>query len=313
MRLFRSSAAAALLAAAFTASVVDLSAGVPRPEDANPRVLKIGLAITLFRGQDNAAAVAQAQPLGELFATSGGVKPQFVVGDSQEIAHRLQQGDLHLAVVQGVEYAWLKAGNADVQPMVLAANPAVRQKALLLVRGDSAAKEVTDLKGRTLAVPRLLPCHCQLFLQHALAQAGQTPTGFFSATATPCNVDQAVDAVVDETAAAVLLDGLSWEVYRQRKPGRANKLRTLAESVWFPAPAILYKPGVLSDQETRQLREGFLTVHEKPFGRQMLLFWRLTQFVPVTAEYEDMVREIVKVFPQPMVPVQCITAIGARH
>jgi phosphonate transport system substrate-binding protein len=272
--------------------------------------LKIGLVQSLFRNTAAEKALAQAQPLGELMAAQSGVRLQFcAVAEHEELARCLQQGEIHLAVMHGVELAWAQKNAKDLQPLVLAMNQTYKLKSLVICRKDDPAQTLADLKGKRLAFPARSLYHNYLFLQKTLETSGQNPAGFFEEKQV-ATIPAALDAVLDNEADVAVLDGISWENFCEIKPGLAKRFKVLTESGTFPTAALVYKPGVLPEEQVKQLKNALTTLHTKPLGRQMLLLWRLSQFSAVPEEYPTLLTEVVKDYPQPPKPVEFCTSSG---
>lgn len=271
-------------------------------------VLKIGLVQSLFRGTVGEKALAQAKPMGDIMAAQSGVRLEFcAVCDHEELARRLQQGEIHLAVMHGIELAWAQKHCKELQPLVLAMNQSYKLKSYILVRQGDPAQSLADLKGRKLAVPAKSLYHNSLYLQKALEEAGQNPAGFFEEK-TVTSVHAGVEAVIDGQADVAVIDGVAWENYVENKPARAKRLRVLSESSTFPTAALVYKPGNIPENLEKQLRETLVTLHTRPLGRQMLLLWRLSQFRAVPEEYPGLLVEVVKHYPLPPKPVEFCTS-----
>jgi ABC-type phosphate/phosphonate transport system substrate-binding protein len=276
-----------------------IPARATRPE----ATVQIGMIESLFRGSDTAVMLAQTQPFSELLYSQTGVRGQFtIIPDAHEMAKQLREEKLQLGIMHGIEYAWIKGEYPELQPLLLAYNQTIKLKGYLLVHRDSPLQTVGDLKGKTLAFPKRSLNHCYLFLHKAIGDAGHNPAGFFAPTACPANIDAALDAVVDGTADAVVVDGVSYEVFKSRKPGRAAKLRVLKESGLFPTATIVYKPSAANEEMVRKFRDGLTTAHERVLGRQMLTLWRLSNFGHVPQEYSQLLNDVLKEYPEPMHP-----------
>jgi ABC-type phosphate/phosphonate transport system substrate-binding protein len=294
-----------LLALALAAAVVALvgTDGPLHGEAAKPAGVRIGMIQTLFRGGDASTMLAQSQPFSELLYSQTGVRGQFsVVPDAHEMAKKIHDGEIQLGILHGIEYGWVKQLYPEIQPLVLAYNQTFKLKGFLLVRADNEAQAVADLKGKTFAFAKKSLNHCHLFLHKTIEEAGHEPAGFFAPSPTPANTEAALDAVVDGTASATLVDGVALETYRARKPGRANKLRVIKESCLFPTATIIYKPAPENAEIAKKFRDGLVTAHERVMGRQMLTLWRLSNFGKVPEEYHSLVSDVIKVFPSPTAP-----------
>jgi ABC-type phosphate/phosphonate transport system substrate-binding protein len=270
---------------------------------AKPGGVRIGMIQTLFRGSDSGSMLAQTQPFGQLLHSQTGVHGDFcVIPDPLEMAKKIQEGTIELGILHGIEYAWVKQQYPELRPLVLAYNQTIKLKGYILVRNDSSIQSIADLKGKTLALSKRSLNHCYLFLHKTIEEAGHDPAGFFAQSATPANIDAALDAVVDGEAAATIVDGVALETYRSRKPGRAAKLRVLKESCQFPTATIIYKPAPENAEVAKRFRTGLLSAHERILGRQMLTLWRLSNFGTVPQEYDRLVDDVLKVFPKPVSP-----------
>jgi ABC-type phosphate/phosphonate transport system substrate-binding protein len=268
-----------------------------------PRSFHIGISDALIRGQTTpAAALVQVQPMAEVFGMVGNVRPQFQFDSAEGLAKSLSEGKIQLAVMPGIEYGWLGEKGKGLAPLALAYTSDIRLKAYVLTNTDNKVTTLRELKGERLALPRRAPYHTQIFLHYSICSCGAQPQGFFARSTLAPDTDAAIECVIDKEAVAVVVDGQSWEVFKERKSGRAKRLRVLAESPAFPTSALVYKPGSMSDEDLKQLKEGLFTAHEKAFTRQLLNFWRISRFVPYTPEYEQVVQSIVHDIPVPIVP-----------
>lgn len=263
----------------------------------------ITISDSVIRGQTTpAAAMIQMQPLSELFAIMGGVKPRFSFDSAETLAADLQSGKAQLGIISGIELGWLGDKANGLTPLAIAYTSDIKLKAYVLARKDNRSLSLRDMKGKKLSMPRRTQQHTQIFLHDTLTRTGNSPQGFFAASSTPPDTDAAIEAVLDKEMDIVVIDGQSWDVYQERKPGRAKKLMVIAESPNFPTAALVYKPGNIPEVELKKLRDGLYSAHTQPFCRQILNFWRISQFIPSTPEYDMLVKNIVKDFPQPIIP-----------
>lgn len=265
----------------------------------------ITISDSLIRGQTTpAAALIQVQPLSEVFAILGGVRPQFNFDSSDALAKNLTDGKTQLGILSGIELGWLREKANGLSTLAIAYTSDIKLKAYVLMRKDSDDnnRSLLGLKGKKLSLPRRTQQHTQIFLHDSINRCGCQPQNYFGSTAVSSDTDAAIEAVLDRDVDAVVIDGQAWEVFQERKPGRAKKLMVVAESPNFPTAALIYKPGNIPDVELKKLRDGLYSAHQQPFCRQILNFWRISQFIPATPEYDQLVKNIVKDFPQPIIP-----------
>ncbi len=276
-----------------------------------PPVVHIGMIRTLFRGGDSQAMLAMSEPFSAMLQGQTGLRGQLgVAEDGEDMARQLSDGRLHLGILHGIEYAWIKDKHAELKPLLVAFNQTIKLKGYILVRADGTADHIADLRGKALALPARSLNHCHLFLHDTIRQAGFGPAGFFADAPVPANTAMALDAVVDGTAALTVVDGVSFDLYKERKPGRAGRLRILKESEFFPTATVIYKPGAVDEAMLKKFREGMTTAHERILGRQLLNLWRLSGFAEVPREYHDLLADVARRYPKPFQPA-CFAAAAA--
>jgi phosphonate transport system substrate-binding protein len=283
------------------------SATLAGEKEATP-IVQMGMIQSLFRGSETGALLAQTSPLGDMLLSQSDMKGQVsVVTDPDELVQQVQKGDLHIAVIHGIEYAWVRDKYPDVKPLVLAVNRDVQLKALILVREDSKIQSLADLHGKPFSFHRRAFNHVYLYLHHAIQEAGFEPTAYFAPSPTPANNDQAIESVIDGTTDGTIIDAVSWSVYCQRKPGRAKRLRAIQESGWFPTATVIYNAKNCDPKLMDKVREALLNSNKNMLGRQMLTLWRLTQFSEIPKEYEPLLASSVKAYPAIFKPATFVT------
>jgi hypothetical protein len=139
----------------------------------------------------------------------------------------------------------------------------------VLVRHDSEAKTLNDLKGASLAVPRRTREHCHVFLERHCTGCGSTPATFFQRTSRPFTVEDAMLALVQGRVNAVLTDGASVEAYRESRPAGFAKLKVLTRSETFPPAVFVYRPPV---EEPAALPQRSAQTHEHAESKEVMTF-----------------------------------------
>jgi ABC-type phosphate/phosphonate transport system substrate-binding protein len=263
--------------------------------------LKIGLIKSLLVASNS--SISMAAPLGATLGAQMGCRLDFVqCEDHTDMAKKLQNGEIQLGVIHGLEYCWLRKDAPEIEPLALALGHDIKLQAKLLVRADDHCTDIRALKDKTLLRPTKTLNHNNLYLTKVVSEVCPQCDSFFGSVKVVGSLDATVDALIDGQGQVMVIDSASWAIYQQQKPGRAKKVRVLAESGWFPTAAVLHRPGSLEPDVLNQIKTGFLTVHQKPLGQQMLVFWRLTRFVPVSEEYQDVCRKALEDYPFPMMP-----------
>ena len=256
----------------------------------------VGMMNTLFEEQDEKKVFVQMEPFRDLVRRRTGVEGKFtVVRGAEAMGRQLKAGLLQLGVMHGWEYGWVRKYCPDCRPLLIAVSDTATLHAYILVPRTSAAKEIADLKGQTLALPRRAPHHTRFYLERLI---GGDPAKVFKVMET-ATTDGAIEAVIEGQAQLTVVSGAALKVYRDEKPGRFNKLRVLGESPAFPAGVLVSRPGQGDPKVTERFRDALLTAHETAEGRQTLTLWRLTGFRAVPKDYEQQVDAIIKLYPPP--------------
>ncbi len=273
-------------------------------QSANPapaqQVVKIGVIRTLFRDASADTVKAAIEPFRDLMdADTGQTGEISTVPDAFALAKQLDAGEVQLGVMPGFQLAWVRAKYPRLRPLTLAVNQDLRLHAFLVVRKDSPAAGVAALKGKTLALPDGTRDHCRLFLERLPPVAGK-PEAFFGKITRPTNTEDALEDVVDGTAAAALVDDVALRRFARRKPDRSAQLKELEQSVAFPATAVVYAVGGgLDDDLLGRFRRAMLNVHKTVKGQRVIELWKLSNFAPVPRDYEQMLTAIAKTYPPP--------------
>jgi ABC-type phosphate/phosphonate transport system substrate-binding protein len=236
------------------------------------------------------------------------------------MAKRIHDGELDLGVLHGIEFAWTRKDFPNLQALVIVYNETYKLRGYVVVRADSGYESCADLKGKAVAWPKYNLNHTYLFTHHIVKETGCDPTGFFAPGEPVPSTEGSLDHVYDKKAAAAVVDGLAWNFYRGEKPGRAARLKIMKESEIFPTATIIYNPRAADDKVMDKVYKGLTSAHERVIGRQMLTLWRVTNFSKVPEEYEQMLTDVLKVFPEPVqpaafmpAPVEKATATGGMN
>jgi ABC-type phosphate/phosphonate transport system substrate-binding protein len=262
--------------------------------------VRIGLVSSLFRDTSEALMQIIMRPFKSLLEKQTGMKGQLVSGgDAQNLGQRLKQGEVHLGIFHGVEFAWAKARFPQLKPLLVAVNKQPLLRAHLLVRADCAIQGIDDLKGRTVDLPTLSREHCWLFLERRCVPAGQKAEKFFARINRPRDAAYAIDNVIEGTAHAAIIDDADLNAYRAQSPESFAKIKILRQSEPFPCAVIAYQPGILSDSLLDQFRTGMLAAKNTKQGQRMMQMCRITSFEDVPADFDKTLEDIAKAYPPP--------------
>jgi ABC-type phosphate/phosphonate transport system substrate-binding protein len=265
--------------------------------------VKIGMVSSLFKEIPKPMIPVLMQPFASLMQQQTGVTGQICsAGEYTSLGQELATDKFQLGVFHGVEFAWARLKNPDLQPLMIAINQDRHLRAYLVVRSDMEGGCLNDLEGKILAIPKGTREHCLLFLDKHCRKCGHEPKEFFAQITTPPNPEDALDRVFDDEVQATVVDSPGLESYKRRKPGRFEQLQTLLISEKFPAGVVAFHPGALDGETLRRFREGMMNANKTALGRQLMTLWKLTAFEPVPSDYEQTLADIVAAYP-PSEPV----------
>jgi ABC-type phosphate/phosphonate transport system substrate-binding protein len=269
------------------------------PNADGSRPLKIGLTKTLFRDVPLSLFQAATRPFNSILQAQLGVTGQVVlVENCAELTEQLTNGKLHLGVYNGHELAWMRKVNPNLQPLVVAVSPHGKCQSVLIVRDDSPINGFADLHDKTVAMPKGSREYSRVYLERQWSELDSKP--FPEAQIkVPASSEDALDDVVDGLVDAVVIDTAALEHFKTKKPGRARRLRIVARSECFPAPVIVYQPGVLDQQFLNRARSGLLNAHKTIQGRNMMTLWKLSNFDVVPDDYPAQLIRTCTAYPPP--------------
>ncbi len=265
-----------------------------------PGKVRIGLPRSLFRNVPEPLVRIASRPFQGLLEAQTGVQGELVVVENaEELGKQLAEDRVQVAVFQGYEFAWVQAEHPRLEPLLIAVNQQPHLRAVVLVGPQCRARTLTELDGRSLALPRGSRGHCRFFLERQCRGLGKTLEQYFARVVRPANAEDALDDVVDGLVDAVVTDDVTLACYQRRKPGRCARLREVQRSELFPATVIAYQPGAVAEGLVQRFRDALLNATQEPRGRQMLTLWKLTGFEPVPPDYRQRLAAIARAYPPP--------------
>ena len=260
--------------------------------------VRIGIPRCVFPEVPTALLPFANQPFKDLLKTQTGIDCEVENDDDgMKVARDIDAGKTQLGVFLGHEFAWARQKFPDLEPIVVAVQKPREVKAFILVRHDSKAATLADLKAAKLVVPGGTREHSRLFL--AKRRADDMAGGPVSPVGKADTVQDAINKVIDGDADFTVTDQGSWAYFQRIYPGRAQNLKVLAESEVFPQTVVAYHKGSLTDAVVKKFRDGLLTAHESAQGLKSMVKIRVEKFAPVPATYFTTLADIMKVYPAP--------------
>jgi ABC-type phosphate/phosphonate transport system substrate-binding protein len=277
--------------------------GVGGEEQTHPHPVRVGVPLSFFRDIPEAKAQVLMEPLRLLLEAQTGVRGQLMIVPTAEVVgQQLHDDKVQLGLFHGFEFAWARLKNPQLKPLLLAINQQRQVRAYLLVRNDCCASGFADLSGKAVTMPLQSREHCVLYLERRCRDCGQKPEDFFAKVRIGGDVEDAIDEVVEGTAQATVVDGVSLDWYKRRRPGRFAKVKTLMQSEAFPASVVAYQPGSLSDASLRRFQERMIAANQDRGAQPLLAMCRMTAFEPIPNDYEQNLADILKAYPPPAEP-----------
>jgi len=281
----------------------------PAQENEEPPI-KIGMVSTLFTDIPTPLATFILQPFGGIMREFSGMNGKMTLGgDPMTLAKDLHDGKVDLGVFHGVEFAWAKNRYKDLRPLMVACTKYNYAQAVLVVRKDGPAESVANLKGKAIALPQRSREHCRLFLSKNSSDCGlDNAKLFFSQIVCPGSVEGALDDVCLDKVQAAVVDLVALEQYQDIKPGCFKRLKVLRPSEHFPTGAIAYREGAIPEKILTKFRAGLIAANKTERGREQMRMFNITSFEPVPDDYNQMLADIMKIYPPPTTVVSPVSS-----
>jgi ABC-type phosphate/phosphonate transport system substrate-binding protein len=219
--------------------------------------------------------------------------------DWRELTDKMAKGQLHIGVFQGYEFAWAQKEHPELKPLALAINLYRYPVVYVVTARDNKAKDFAGLQGQSVSLPDTGQPYLHLFAAQEAKAQNKDLKDFFSKTTAEQSVEDSLDNVVDGTVQAAVVDRAALEAYKQRKPGRFNKLKEVAKSKPFPPVIIAFYDKVLDDGTLKRFRDGLEGAGKTERGRTMMNLFHLTAFESAPDDFANVLAETLKEYPAP--------------
>ena len=273
------------------------------PTIAKPKPLQIGMSKTFFHELSKIMIDFAADDFKDVMKKTTGLDGDLIANyDPMEMAAKLNGKQLDLGIFHGHEFAWAKARYPDFLPLIqIAVNKQHDERAFLIVRQNSPARTLADLRGKKLDVPADVKHYCRIFLERSCIDKEQKESAaFFGSIQKSATQAAALDDVCRDNVQAALVDSVGLEFYKEIKgPVFAKNLKVLQQSDAFPPAGIVYKQGVLDEAMLNQLRSGLLKARTTACGRGLMTMWNIEDFEPISKDYAKQLTQVLKAYPAP--------------
>jgi ABC-type phosphate/phosphonate transport system substrate-binding protein len=289
------------LAGAMMALGLAMTAPIAFAQSPKPAPIKIGLVKAFFNDLDDVTIQIANEPFGNLMKEATGLEGTLTYKDqAAEVARKLNDGELHVAVLHGHEFAWAQQKYPKLTPLMIAVNQYNDVKAYVIVAKNSKFATMADLRGKTLDMPFQTKEHCHVFLQKNCGDNAGNWHTFFKGVPRSNSAIKAMDDICRGKCDAVIVDTIGLEFYKDIKgPFFEKNLRVLAQSDSFPSPVIVVKEGTLDTATLAKFRDGLANAHKQADARDVLSMWQIKGFEAIPQNYGKLVTDTLKAYPLP--------------
>jgi hypothetical protein len=267
--------------------------------------LKLAMSSSTLAGISDKAAEAHIKPMLDVLARQTSIPIELSIHDCSTpaslmaLGKDLNAGELHLGVMWGLEYGWLRDRHPDLAPLVVCGVPNDKDgmPIQLFVRKGFTGK-LADLKGKRLATYPRMPLMYQAWLASLTREQGAAPDKFFGEAKEFPTPKEAIIAVYKEEFDCVVIGASLYRRYLANTP--KLELAPLLSSAAFPEVALVGKTAAVDKLRAglwSDLQTGFLEIHKAEEGRQVLGYFRVETFAKPDDPFRDLVRLRVREFP----------------
>jgi ABC-type phosphate/phosphonate transport system substrate-binding protein len=262
-----------------------------------PELVKVGIMDGMFRGVPPGLVKAGGNQFGGLFKNiiglPGAVESE---ADHEGMAKKLNQGKLHIGVLHGFEWAWIKGNNPDLAVVAITI-PSALPRACIVVNTKEAAPGPQSLKGANVEIPFNMKAHGIMYVEHL---EKTLPAGSLKPSITEdSSYEELLDEVGKGKTKAALVDSTNLASYQMGFPGKAGRIKVLCQSEPMPQTVLVYNTKTLPKDTVQQIRNGLVGAHKNAQGSAFLFLWNLKGFEAPNAAFDDLVAKCVKEYPAP--------------
>ncbi len=221
-----------------------------------------------------------------------------MISTLEELAEEIKAGKVDSAYISTPEYCTLRK-LVYVRPVMINASRGglKTQKACLVVKADSAASSIRDLKGKTFAYFNKNSVTGYLFPQWLLLKAGQPDIPeFFKTTIQVSREKSALYAVIFGEADAASVSRQLLDTLKELNPAMAKRVKVIAVSEPMPEAVGVVRKGL--DEELLKRTLAFFTRKGEPENKklkQVFTILGISRFAEVEESDLDYVESLVDI------------------
>ncbi|WP_432820879.1 phosphate/phosphite/phosphonate ABC transporter substrate-binding protein [Trichloromonas sp.] len=162
----------------------------------------------------------------------------------------------------------------------------------LIVPAGSPVQTLADLRGKTFAFTDPNSNSGSLVPKAQLARMGVTAKDFFLSTTYTYAHDRSIHAVAEGLVEGAAVDSLIYDYLAATEPELNTRVRIVERYGPYGIPPVVAAPHVAAElRET--VRQGLLTMHETPKGREILQAMHIERFETIDDSAYESVRQLL--------------------
>ncbi|MBU6294806.1 MAG: PhnD/SsuA/transferrin family substrate-binding protein [Planctomycetes bacterium] len=260
--------------------------------------LKVGITKNFFQNFSETIARLVMQPFPEVVKAQTGLPGEIAMSpDSTELCERMKKGDAHLGVFQGHEFFWASRKYPELKPLMLAVNEKTPLKAYLIARKSDSNKPISEMAGKTLAIPTQTRPFARLWVERRAVLPGKALHEHYAKVFPIGDSEEALDNVREGSLDLVLVEKASWDRYKRIKPSANETLSPILESETFPSTVIAYFPKSVQNSYVERFRKGMMTADQNPGSARLLQLVKISSFQPVPNDFMKEGESLIQAYP----------------